>query len=476
MLSRKFIVSAVILAAAVVLMAIGFAARLHPKGQVHLTGVTLLPGGGSVVERGSCDLMASRCEGGIAIDGRLDEAAWKDGAWYADFYQLGTLSPAQAGTRVKARFDADTLYLAFVCSEPDMAHLIARAKERDGKDVPQDDTVEVFASPTPDAPVCRQWVVSASGALWDAELTIARSGGRENIKYNAGWNSSARCAVERLGDRWQVEMAIPAADLGITTPIPCRPICLLLARERRAGPEPAPPAGKPAARKPPQPKELSSTRRAEPLDRKLGFVRPVDGFPRVTFGPLPVTARASYDIATGRCLANLRLSNPGRSAVPVKVEVAAAPPERSSQKSVSVPAGGETTLTLPYELAGPNYSVRLSVTAEGGLTHADALYGQLPPVLSVQVLEKGGEGRYQFVRVAADTVLGRETRGEAYLTVTATDADKKPCMTESIRLKPETGRVQFRLNIAGEGMPAVTIGLRLGAPTAEPISTLPLAF
>ena len=54
--------------------------------------------------------------------------------------------------------------------------------------------------------------MDSNGTVFDARAAKAPDG---RVVYSGNWNGSAGVAALRHSDRWTVEMAIPAADLGI---------------------------------------------------------------------------------------------------------------------------------------------------------------------------------------------------------------------------------------------------------------------
>ena len=139
-----------------------------------------------------------------AIDGRLDDALWKQAASVALNDTRSGIKPSQS-TQAWAAWDAERLYLAVRCSEARMKRLAAKVTDRDGR-VWSDDCVEVFVRPEPAKPAYYHLVVNALGTLYDARCP----------RNDAAWQSSAQVAATRERARWMVEIAVPFAAFGIT--------------------------------------------------------------------------------------------------------------------------------------------------------------------------------------------------------------------------------------------------------------------
>jgi hypothetical protein len=76
----------------------------------------------------------------VQIDGRLEEAAWRQAPWSAPFVDIVTGEPAWLPTRCALLWDEANLYIAFEIPEP---HVRATLTERDSP-IYNDNDVEVF--------------------------------------------------------------------------------------------------------------------------------------------------------------------------------------------------------------------------------------------------------------------------------------------------------------------------------------------
>jgi len=135
------------------------------------------------------------------LDGKPDDPCWKDVPTLELRRLDGDPKPPLYRTEAKMGTTDDTLYLAFLCSEP--GPLVSQKRERNDS-VWQDDAVELFLRPGPEAE--RDYlhlIVNAHGSIQTAL-------GMEE----AGWQPpSVRTAVAKHSWAWSVEMAVPLGEL-----------------------------------------------------------------------------------------------------------------------------------------------------------------------------------------------------------------------------------------------------------------------
>ena len=150
----------------------------------------------------------------VAIDGRLDDAAWRRAPWTGDFTDIeGAIRPTpRHRTRVKMTWDQQYWYVAAQLVEPD---LWATIRERDAV-IFRDNDFEIFVDPGGRAQRYFEIEMNQLATVWDLFLLKAyRDGGRAESSWNI---SGLRIAVALDGtlnnprdrDRgWTVELAIP---------------------------------------------------------------------------------------------------------------------------------------------------------------------------------------------------------------------------------------------------------------------------
>ena len=156
------------------------------------------------------EIVAVPVVGSIKVDGRLDEPAWQD-AWPIEhFVDYRSLRLEALETQAKLLYRPGTLYVAFDCFDPDPEEISLTMAARD--EHRRCDSVEVLVAPPGQSKEFVHWIVDSKGTVFDA---CAAKAPHNRAAYSSNWNGSANVAALRHADRWTVEMAIPAADLGI---------------------------------------------------------------------------------------------------------------------------------------------------------------------------------------------------------------------------------------------------------------------
>lgn len=149
-----------------------------------------------------------------AIDGKLDDAAWRAAPSTDLFVDIeGDSRPRpRFRTRAKMLWDADYFYVAADMEEPDLWGTLT---ERDSI-IYNDDDFEVFVDPDGDTQLYCELEVNPLGTVFDLMLPRTyRDGGPPIIAWDiAGLRLAvdARGTVNHPGDRddgWTVEIAIP---------------------------------------------------------------------------------------------------------------------------------------------------------------------------------------------------------------------------------------------------------------------------
>jgi Carbohydrate family 9 binding domain-like len=159
-----------------------------------------------------------RAPGPIAIDGRLDDEAWRSAPWTGDFVDIqgDPWKRPRLRTRVKMLWDDACLYVAAELEEPD---LWATLTERDAV-IFQDDDFEVFLDPDGDTHAYGELEINALGTEWDLFLEKPYAyGGHADDAWDIAGLRTAVCVdgtLNRPGDvdrGWSVEIALPWAGL-----------------------------------------------------------------------------------------------------------------------------------------------------------------------------------------------------------------------------------------------------------------------
>jgi hypothetical protein len=142
------------------------------------------------------------------LDGVLDNCYLEEGATLGEFMLLDKNSPATEQTVVYLARDENCLYLLFKCSESQMDQLVATPDRARDQSPWEDDCVEVFIDRLRDGVSFDQFVVSASGAIYDGRT---RKGGAADPP---AWNPDWRVAVAREPNGWSAELSLPFAAYG----------------------------------------------------------------------------------------------------------------------------------------------------------------------------------------------------------------------------------------------------------------------
>ena len=145
----------------------------------------------------------------IAVDGRLDEPAWRTAA----VGHMVTQSPFDddplVKTAVHALWTAKHLLLGFDCEEPEVQRMLLANRKPDDPRVWKDASVEVYitrsAERTTPYPMF-QWIMNANGNLSDNRRTTRR-------QLSWEWDSGADGAAQIDGAGWTAELRIPLAAL-----------------------------------------------------------------------------------------------------------------------------------------------------------------------------------------------------------------------------------------------------------------------
>ena len=140
----------------------------------------------------------------IAIDGVLDEPAWRDATPATGFVQSepNTGAPASEATEVRVLHDATTLYIGAYLHDSDPRGLVVNDIRKDFVDGEQD-TFEVIVDTFHDRQNGYAFLTNVEGARADRQVA------NEGREINASWDGVWTVKTRRVADGWVVEMAIP---------------------------------------------------------------------------------------------------------------------------------------------------------------------------------------------------------------------------------------------------------------------------
>jgi hypothetical protein len=169
-----------------------------------------------------------RASSTVAVDGRLDDAAWRDAPWTDDFVDIeGDRKPIPPlRTRAKMLWDDKYFYIGAELAEP---HLWATITEHDAVLFHEND-FEFFIDPNGDSHEYYEFEINALGTGWDLLLPRPyRDGGKAVNNWEiAGLRSAVHLDgtlnVSTDTDRgWSVELAVPWKALGELARVPTPP-------------------------------------------------------------------------------------------------------------------------------------------------------------------------------------------------------------------------------------------------------------
>ena len=163
--------------------------------------------------------VCTRARTPVAVDGRLDDDAWKDAPWTDDFVDIeGSKKPRpRFRTRAKMLWDESYFYIAAELEEPDVWGTITKHDAV----IFHDNDFEVFIDPDGDNHEYYEIEVNVLNAEWDLLLKKPyRDGGPAVNEWEIPGISTATQVNGTLNDptdrdqSWTVELAIPWKALG----------------------------------------------------------------------------------------------------------------------------------------------------------------------------------------------------------------------------------------------------------------------
>ena len=149
----------------------------------------------------------TRASGPIVVDGKLDEAAWRDAAAFELRWEItpGENTPAPVRTVCRMTYDRSRLYIGCRAWDDDPAAIRAHYTDRDS--AWSDDFVGVILDTFDDERRGYEFFVNPLGVQMD--LTKNDVGGGEDASWDAIWDSAGRITAQG----YEVEMAVPFSVL-----------------------------------------------------------------------------------------------------------------------------------------------------------------------------------------------------------------------------------------------------------------------
>ncbi|MDD5598489.1 MAG: beta-N-acetylglucosaminidase domain-containing protein [Victivallaceae bacterium] len=173
--------------------------------EATLTGIyeKLLKDFSMILQNSAKPLAVKSCKGKITIDGKLDEAAWKEATPTSDFVSYKNEKIKITKTYAKVTYTADNLYIGFFCKAEkwDDAKKIPQGAAGRDSETFKCDSVEIFLDPGCTRKKYYQFGANVIGGFLDKEV------GYDNL-YNR-WNPDWQVKTFKGKDFWSVEIAIP---------------------------------------------------------------------------------------------------------------------------------------------------------------------------------------------------------------------------------------------------------------------------
>ncbi|GBD32565.1 hypothetical protein HRbin33_01535 [bacterium HR33] len=145
-------------------------------------------------------------EGTVAIDGRLDDPAWRSVPAVTAFVQREPVegAPPQERTEVRVLYDQSAIYIGAMLYERDPSRVRTQMVRRDQQGAY--DYFEVSLDPNRDRRTGYRFRVSASGVQRDVYLY-------DDVREDEAWDAVWHSAVQHHDSGWSVEIRIPLSQL-----------------------------------------------------------------------------------------------------------------------------------------------------------------------------------------------------------------------------------------------------------------------
>lgn len=150
------------------------------------------------------------------IDGDLSDPAWQNAAKIGDFVLTAGEHGKKAQHQTSARilFDAQHIYISFLCDEPDVAGMKTISKMTDDLDILFDDRVEVFLDVNHDHRSYIEMAVNSAGVQFD-QSCFNRLNGSKTCDMDPSFNLFWRARTAVGANQWTAEIAIDVTSLGV---------------------------------------------------------------------------------------------------------------------------------------------------------------------------------------------------------------------------------------------------------------------
>ena len=334
------------------------------------------------------------------IDGKLDDDCWKNANELSNFLiYKGENEIASIQTHVKITFTKDTIYVGFICNEPNMKGLIEKCREYDGN-VWYDDCVEIWFDVN-----CKKRsyhiLVNPLGTIYDQKeeekeeqdpFAIRAGEKKVVVSEDRGWNSGAIAKVFKGENFWSVELAVPVKNFGIENIIKGSIWGLNVGRTRRSG----------------NVCELSSWTGV--------FCTPINNFGVIKFEGSPpyiIDIISMGNLSNGENNYSIRIKNIKKEKKYILWKIEAVSNIKSKKMiKISLNPGEEKIIKLPYKLEGIGEKFYMLIEGieenTGEKIYYDRIDGRIPELLILNLLKN-------------ELYLGEEKRLEATVKINLGD-------------------------------------------------------
>ena len=163
------------------------------------------------------------------IDGDLSDPAWQSAVHLPRFIRMKRMYSPKPDSEAWVTYDAENLYVALLCHEPEMGKLKPAGEGRDGR-IYDGDSVDLFLSTSAEPMPFYHFVVNPDNVQADLLTNIRWDRVQADMAaYDGRWQSATR----KHDDRWTVEIAVPWQEIGLETPTHNTELRANLARSRR---------------------------------------------------------------------------------------------------------------------------------------------------------------------------------------------------------------------------------------------------
>jgi hypothetical protein len=192
-----------------------------PAGAVFLDDIAVeSKGGGDRMISGLPSYVCRRTDTAIVVDGRLQEPVWSRLDPIGDFRLASGTEEPQLPTEVRACWDEENLYLAFVSVDTD---IWGTMRARDDP-IYEEEVVEAFLCSGDDVTRYYEFEFSPHNVVFDAAIECPASGDRRFMKMDASWNCDGLCSAAQVvgtlddhrdvDEHWTVEAALAFSQIG----------------------------------------------------------------------------------------------------------------------------------------------------------------------------------------------------------------------------------------------------------------------